>query len=66
MNDMNVFMEKKKKNYHLALINVDDYRNTLGYKTRIKHFPSFHQDEPDIAFYAKVDSKARNTLAPSL
>ena len=26
-----------------------------GYKTRIKHFPSFHQDEPDIAFYAKVD-----------
>ena len=34
-----------------------------GYKTRIRHFPSFHQDEPDIAFYAKVESKAKSSSA---
>ena len=26
-----------------------------GYKKRTKQFLSFHQDEPDIAFYAKAE-----------
>ena len=34
-----------------------------GYKTRIRHFPSFLKDEPDIAFYAKVEGKSKSNAA---
>ena len=34
-----------------------------GYKARIKHLPTFHKDEPDIAFFAKVESRCKSNAA---
>ena len=34
-----------------------------GYKMRVKNLPTFHKNEPDIAFFAKVESRSRSNAA---
>ena len=33
-----------------------------GYKIRIKYLPSFEKDEPEIAFYSKLEGKKKEKI----